>query len=59
MARPDFRKPGVSSRPPLEPPEPLPARTAILQMTLLLGIPMVILLLMKVVLRTFFPQLGY
>jgi hypothetical protein len=59
MARSDFRKSGAASRPPLEPPNPLPARTALLQMALLLGIPMVILLLMKVVLKTFFPQLGY
>ena len=59
MARGDFKKSGGSSRPPLEPLNPLPARTAVLQMVLLLGIPMGILLLMKVVLRTFFPQLGY
>jgi hypothetical protein len=59
MARSDFRKSGGANKAPLEPANPLPARTALLQMVLLLGIPMVILLLMKVVLRTFFPQLGY
>jgi hypothetical protein len=60
MARSDFKKPGGgSSRPPLEPANPLPARTAVLQMVLLLGIPLVILVLMKFVMRSFFPQLGY
>jgi len=59
MAKSDFRKSGAPSRPPLEPTNPLPARTAVLQMVLLLGIPMVLLVLMKAVLRTFFPQLGY
>lgn len=46
---------GPSGRPPLEPADPLPLSTAIIQVALLLGIPMVLLLLAKVILTRFFP----
>jgi len=46
-------------RPALEPSEPLPLRSALLQIVVLLGIPIALLLFAKVVLRAFFPELGY
>jgi len=56
------RPPGVNqpvSRPSLSPADPLPASKALLEAVLLLGIPLGLLLLAKLVLRTFFPSLGY
>ncbi len=46
-------------RPSLEPANPLKASTAFLQAVILLGIPIGLLLFAKVILRMFFPQLGY
>ncbi|HKQ97830.1 MAG TPA: hypothetical protein VJV75_08145 [Candidatus Polarisedimenticolia bacterium] len=61
MARiePKSKPAGGGSRPPLEPTEPLPAHVAWLQVVVLLGIPLGLLLLGKVVLGRFFPGLGY
>jgi hypothetical protein len=50
---------GTSGRPSLEPADPLPLRTALLQIVLLLGIPIGLLLFAKIILRAFFPELGY
>lgn len=46
-------------RPPLEPTDPLTVRTALIQATILLGLPLGLLLFAKVLLRAFFPDLGY
>ena len=43
----------------LIPANPMSARTAFLQIALLIGIPLVLLLLARFVLRQFFPSLGY
>ena len=43
----------------LIPANPLSGREALLQVVLLLGIPLILLLLARVVLRQFFPSLGY
>lgn len=60
MARADAKmKGGTSSRPPLEPTEPLSPQVALIQVVLLLGIPLGLLALAKVVLSRFFPGLGY
>ena len=63
MARNDrMQKPSGSSpggRPSLEPTDPLPLGTAVVQVVLLLGIPIGLLLFAKIVLRSFFPELGY
>ena len=56
------RPPGFNqpiSRPSLSPADPLPASKALLEAVLLLGIPLGLLLLAKLVLRIFFPSLGY
>ena len=47
------------ARPSLEPANPLPLSTALLQAVILLGIPIGLLLFAKVILRIFFPGLGY
>ncbi len=47
------------ARPVLIPTNPLPGWKAILQALVLLGVPIALLLIAKVILRTFFPQLGY
>ena len=47
------------ARPTLIPADPLPGWKAIVQAIILLGIPIALLLVAKVVLRKFFPQLGY
>jgi len=52
-------KGGTASRPPLEPTDPLSAQVALIQIVLLLGIPLGLLLLAKVLLSRFFPGLGY
>jgi hypothetical protein len=46
---------GPGGRPPLEPVDPLPLSTALIQVAFLIGIPMVLLLLAGVVLTRFFP----
>jgi hypothetical protein len=43
----------------LIPSNPLSARKAFVQVALLLGIPLVVLLLARFLLRQFFPSLGY
>jgi hypothetical protein len=50
---------GSGGRPSLEPANPLSVRVAILQIVALLGIPIALLLFAKVILRTYFPELGY
>jgi len=50
---------GPSGRPPLDPADPLPLSTALIQVALLLGIPTVLLLLAKVVLARFFPGVAH
>ncbi len=46
-------------RPSLVPADPLPGWKAALQALLLLGIPLALLFAAKLVLKTFFPELGY
>lgn len=48
-----------TSRPSLVPEKPLSGRVAVVQAILLLGIPITLLFVAKIVLRKFFPQLGY
>jgi hypothetical protein len=43
----------------LEPDPPLSLRIALLQVAILLGIPIAVLVFAKVILRAFFPELGY
>lgn len=43
----------------LIPANPLSGREALLQVVLLLGIPLILLLLARILLRQFFPSLGY
>jgi len=50
---------GIGGRPSLEPSDPLTLKTAILQVVVLLGVPITLLLFAKVILRTYFPELGY
>jgi hypothetical protein len=69
MAPPNRRRPGSQmpgqtpssnpARPLLIPSDPLPGWKALVQAIALLGIPIALLLLAKVVLRRFFPGLGY
>ena len=49
---------GPSGRPPLEPADPLPLSTALIQFAILLGVPIVLLLFAKVVLTRFFPGVA-
>ena len=58
MSRPATR-PTPTGRPSLIPEDPLPGWQAIFQALFLLGVPILLLLLAKVVLRNFFPELGY
>ena len=46
-------------RPTLIPADPLPGWKAAVQVVLLLGIPLTLLFVAKVVLKRFFPELGY
>ena len=50
---------GPTGRPPLEPTEPLALGTALIQVALLLGIPVLLLLLAKVVMNQFFPGVTH
>ena len=43
----------------LVPANPLPARKALIQVVLLLGIPLALLFLIRYALQQFFPSLGY
>ena len=54
--QPPARKEPVSD---LVPANPLSAREALFQVALLLGIPLVLLLVARILLRQFFPSLGY
>ena len=46
-------------RPPLVPVDPLPGWKAAIQAFMLLGIPLTLLFAAKLVLKRFFPELGY
>ena len=50
---------GPSGRPPLEPTDPLPLSTALIQVALLLGVPTVLLFLAKIILSRFFPGVSH
>ena len=52
-------RPTPTGRPSLVPEDPLPGWQAFIQTLFLLGIPILLLVLAKVVLRNFFPELGY
>ena len=52
-------RPAPLGRARLVPENPLPPRVALLQVLILLGLPLGLLLLAKLVLRSFFPHLGY
>jgi hypothetical protein len=56
-APPPGQAPG--GRPPLIPADPLPGWKAATQAAVLLGAPLALLFAAKVVLRKFFPELGY
>ena len=49
---------GPGGRPPLEPADPLPRSTALIQVAILVGIPVALLLLAKLVLVRFFPGVA-
>ncbi|MFQ5877972.1 MAG: hypothetical protein ACE5JH_09850 [Acidobacteriota bacterium] len=49
----------LTGRRELVPRDPLPAWKALLQALILLGIPLGLLLIARVILRTYFPELGY
>jgi hypothetical protein len=59
VAKTDVRSKVPLGRPPLEPEHPLTARMALLQVFLLVGVPVAALLVLKVILRMYFPELGY
>jgi hypothetical protein len=46
-------------RAPLHPADPLPGWKALMQAAILLGIPLTLLFVARLVLRKFFPSLGY
>lgn len=48
-----------AGRPGLVPANPLPVRKALLQVLVLLGIPLALLIIGKVLIRAWFPELGY
>jgi len=50
---------GGAPRPSLTPQNPLPGRVALLQAMVLLGLPLTLLFVAKIILKEFFPQLGY
>jgi len=54
--------PGQSQGPgriPLHPADPLPGWKALMQAAILLGLPLTLLLVARLILRKFFPSLGY
>jgi hypothetical protein len=67
MAKPNRRPGGATppgqqthaGRPSLVPADPLPGWKAAVQALLLLGIPLTLLFAAKLVLKRFFPELGY
>ncbi|HET8946435.1 MAG TPA: hypothetical protein VFQ07_05595 [Candidatus Polarisedimenticolia bacterium] len=59
MAKTETKSRGPAGRPPLEPEHPLSARMALFQVFLLVGVPVAALLILKMVLRVYFPELGY
>ena len=67
MAKPNRRPGGANTpgqqaqagRPSLVPADPLPGWKAAVQALLLLGIPLSLLFAAKLVLKRFFPELGY
>jgi hypothetical protein len=52
-------RPTPLGRPSLVPEDPLPGWKALLQALFLLGVPILLLLITRVILRGFFPELGY
>lgn len=50
---------GAANRPSLVPANPLPGWLAIVQVLILLGIPLTLLFVARLVLHHFFPDLGY
>jgi len=48
-----------TGRPGLVPANPISAQRALLQVAVLLGIPLVLLIIGKVLIRAWFPELGY
>ncbi len=48
-----------TGRPSLVPADPLPGWKALVQALLLVGIPLALLLVAKVIVKRFFPELGY
>jgi hypothetical protein len=67
MSQANRRPPGAThlghhapaGRPSLEPADPLPGWKAVVQSLLLVGIPLALLLIAKVILKTYYPELGY
>ena len=53
---PTANRPGIQ---PLIPTDPLPGSKALMQAAILLGIPLTLLLVARLILRKFFPTLGY
>jgi len=49
----------ITGRPGLVPANPLSVQKALLQVAVLLGIPMALLIVGKVLIRVWFPELGY
>ena len=59
VAKTETRSRGPAGRPPLEPEHPLSVGMALFQVFLLVGVPVAALLILKVLLRVYFPELGY
>ncbi|HEV8200946.1 MAG TPA: hypothetical protein VGS03_13070 [Candidatus Polarisedimenticolia bacterium] len=59
MAKTETKSRGPGGRPPLEPEHPLSAGMALFQVFLLVGVPVAALLVLKVIIRVYFPELGY
>ena len=54
------QRPGSASvRPSLVPKEPLSGWVALVQVLVMLGVPLTLLILAKLVLKSYFPELGY
>jgi hypothetical protein len=50
---------GAAAKPSLVPTDPLPGWLAAVQVLILLGVPITLLLVARLVLHHYFPQLGY
>ena len=59
MAKSEVKSKGPAGRPPLEPEHPMSLQLALFQVFLLVGVPVAALLILKLVLRAYFPELGY